>query len=139
MILAIAWTFIIFSFSLQPAEVSDEMSSGFGRKLIEIFAPWLEGMLETMPEEQLSFLHFLLRKCAHFTEFFILGVLVWLSRPCVKARRNFIYCVMICLLVASVDETIQLFVSGRAGKMWDVFLDTSGATIGSFITKKLYK
>ena len=35
-----------------------------------------------------------------------------------------------CLLVASVDETIQLFVSGRSGQVSDVVLDFVGALCG---------
>ena len=34
------------------------------------------------------------------------------------------------MLVASVDETIQLFVSGRSGQVSDVVLDLVGALCG---------
>ena len=37
---------------------------------------------------------------------------------------------LFCLAVACVDETIQLFVPGRAGRLTDVGIDTLGAALG---------
>ena len=37
------------------------------------------------------------------------------------------------MLVASVDETIQLFVSGRSGQVSDVVLDFVGVLCGSVL------
>ncbi len=34
------------------------------------------------------------------------------------------------MLVAAMDETIQLFVSGRSGQITDVLLDSVGALVG---------
>ena len=111
-ILVVLWICLIFSFSLQSGEDSSQLSSGFGAWLIEhvlsIFS------LDTMSAEQLDMFHFLIRKCAHFTEFFILGVLMYLStREWLVARRVLIPMVL-CTLVAAMDESIQLFVDGRS-------------------------
>ena len=35
-----------------------------------------------------------------------------------------------CVTVASLDETIQLFVSGRSAQISDVLLDSVGALVG---------
>ena len=137
-ILTILWTITIFSFSLQPADTSSQLSSGFGRWLIGVFAPNLIEKLEMMPAEQLSHLHFLLRKCAHFTEYLVLGVLVMLSLQQTKVRRNMLIGIAICTLVASIDETIQLFVNGRSGQISDVLLDSVGAMVGLLFIKFLY-
>lgn len=136
--LTILWTIIIFSFSLQPADTSSQLSSGFGRWLIEVFAPNLIEKLEMMPAEQLSHLHFLLRKCAHFTEYLVLGVFVMLSLKQIKVHCKALVGLIICTLVASVDETIQLFVNGRSGQISDVLLDSAGAMVGLFFIKFLY-
>lgn len=136
--LTILWTITIFSFSLQPADTSSQLSSGFGRWLIEVFAPNLIEKLEMMPAEQLSHLHFLLRKCAHFTEYLVLGVLVMLSLQQTKVRRKVLTGFTICTLVASIDETIQLFVNGRSGQISDVLLDSVGAMVGLLFIKFLY-
>lgn len=71
--------------------------------------------------------HFV-RKCAHFTEYFVLGVLLFYT---VKAYISKIdYKVLIApacgLSVAAIDETIQLFSYGRSGQISDVLLDFSG-------------
>lgn len=76
----------------------------------------------------------LMRKVAHFTEFAALGVCtVWMilglrisEKLWTKASAALGYCVM----VAALDETLQLFVEGRHGSMGDVMLDSSGAIVG---------
>lgn len=128
--LTILWTITIFSFSLQPADTSSQMSSGFGRWLIEVFIPNLIEKFEAMPAEQLSYLHFLLRKCAHFSEYLILGVLVMLSVQRSRVHYKALTGIVLCALVASVDEMIQLFVNGRSGQISDVLLDSVGAAVG---------
>ena len=37
---------------------------------------------------------------------------------------------LICVLTAMTDETIQMFVPGRASMVTDVWIDTLGAVIG---------
>ena len=67
----------------------------------------------------------------HYIRFdFILGMLSMLtvlqSKFCHKKWIGPVF----CLLVAAVDETIQLFVSGRSGQVSDVVLDFVGALCG---------
>ena len=119
-----------FFLSLQPATTSSEVSRGVGEWLVETFAPFLSERLEAMPVEQLEFLHTLLRKAGHFSEFFVLGVLAMLSVLQTKLRYRRLSALFFCVLVAAVDETIQLFVSGRSGQVTDVVLDSVGALCG---------
>lgn len=128
--LTLLWTVIIFSFSLQPGEVSSDMSQGFGRWLLQTFAPWLLDYMESLSPEQLEYLHFLLRKCAHFTEYFILGVLAISAVYQTKFSNKWRYALLYGVLVAAIDETIQRFVPERAGRLADVFLDSSGVFFG---------
>lgn len=133
LILSICWISVIFSFSLQPADVSSEMSSGLGKKLLETFVPELLEELETMSGEQLGLMHHLLRKCAHFTEYFVLGVLVTLTLLQMILKNKIVTGIGVSMLVASVDETIQRFVPGRSGQVTDVLLDTIGASVGILV------
>ncbi len=71
-VLTVCWIMVIFSFSLQPAEVSSDVSSGFGKWFLETFLPGLLKQMEELPAERLEFWHTLLRKGAHFTEYFVL-------------------------------------------------------------------
>ena len=125
------WVVVIFSFSLQPGDVSGDISGSFLQKILEWFAPRVFEKLETMPQEQLEFWHTILRKCAHFTEFAVLGMLSSLTLLQTKVSRRALTAIAFCLLVASMDETLQLFVDGRAGRVVDVIIDGVGALAGS--------
>jgi len=129
-IITILWVAVIFSFSLQPASTSSQVSRGVGHWLVDTFVPFLSERLETMPVEQLELLHTLLRKAGHFSEYFILGILAVLTVLQTKLRYRRLSALFFCVLVAAVDETIQLFVSGRSGQVTDVMLDGVGALCG---------
>ena len=130
LLITLVWIIVIFSFSLQPAEVSSEMSSGFGKKLLETFLPELLEEFETMSGDQLGLLHHLLRKCAHFAEYFVLGALVMMTLLQTVLHCKLPIGIGVSMLVASVDETVQRFVPGRSGQVTDVLLDTIGAGVG---------
>ena len=139
--ITLLWVMVIFSFSLQPADTSSQLSLGVGHWLIELLPSAISDKVLAMPQAQLEFLHTLLRKAGHFSEYFILGMLsmftVLQSKFCHKKWMGPGF----CLLVASVDETIQLFVSGRSGQVSDVVLDLVGALCGILIligVRKLY-
>lgn len=129
-ILTLVWVAVIFSFSLQPGEVSGGMSGSFLQKILEWFAPGVFEQLETMPQKQLEFWHTVLRKCAHFSEFAVLGVLSSLTVSQTKLSRRGLIALGFCLAVAAMDETLQLFVDGRAGRVVDVMIDGVGALSG---------
>ncbi|MCR4770693.1 MAG: VanZ family protein [Oscillospiraceae bacterium] len=75
----------------------------------------------------------ILRKCAHFTEFAFLGLLL-----CVRFRgkRRFWLFGNLAFAAAAADETIQLF-SGRGSRAADVLLDCSGAVFGIIVASVL--
>ena len=74
----------------------------------------------------------LLRKAAHFTEFACLGIcLRWLFGMLQEKKLpQLLFPLIIAIIVASIDETIQIFVPDRGPGIKDVLLDTSGAIIG---------
>ena len=119
------WTAVIFTFSLQPGEVSGELSGSILEMLLGNFMP---GVLES--PERLELFHFILRKCAHFTEFLILGVLSSGALKYMKLRYKGLMAMGYCIAVASVDETLQRFITGRAGRVQDVLIDSAGALTG---------
>ena len=124
------WIVIIFSFSLQPGETSGQISSGLGEWIIEEVLSNVIKNIEDIQPEQWEWIHFLLRKCAHFTEYFILGILMNLTMEQMKRSRKVRWTLAACVLVASTDETIQRFVEGRSGQLSDVLLDSVGALCG---------
>ena len=70
----------------------------------------------------------LLRKIAHFTEFAALGLLLTWLLGMLKKRKiaPFLWGVA----AACIDETIQMFVPGRAPRMTDVLIDSCGVATG---------
>lgn len=63
----------------------------------------------------------LMRKSAHVGEYAVLSLLAW------RARRTWVAPLLICLLVASADETLQAMTITRTGSPADVALDMCGA------------
>ncbi len=129
-LIMLLWTAVIFSFSMQPAYESSRLSLGFGYLLLELLPASLAERVSHLPGSQLSFLHMLLRKAGHFSEYFVLGVLSNISFSKTDFRYRKWLGLEFCVLIAAMDETIQLFVSGRSGQISDVMLDSIGALCG---------
>ena len=132
--ITLIWTALIFSFSLQSGEVSGDLSGSVLEALLGFFMP---GVLES--PEKLELFHLILRKCAHFTEFMILGVLSSIALKYMQIGYKSIIGLGYCVLIASLDETLQLFVSGRAGRVQDVLIDSAGALAGIVIVFICFK
>ena len=132
-VITLIWVGIIFSFSLQPADTSSQLSGGILHWLLEKILPWVAGGIEKLPEETVEVLHFLVRKAGHFTEYMILGILSMLTLSQWGNKHRKIAGLLFCVIVASTDETIQLFVEGRSGQFSDVVLDSVGAMTGMLL------
>ena len=114
------WMVFIYMFS---SEVSTTSSTRSG-KIVDTVSTYL-----TLSEEILTFL---IRKSAHLALYFILGVLVFsLIREYTKETAKLIICTLaVVATYAVIDETHQMFVSGRSGEIRDVLIDVTGAAIG---------
>lgn len=132
--ITLIWTAVIFSFSLQSGEVSGDLSGSVLEALLGFFMP---GVLES--PEKLELFHLILRKCAHFTEFMILGVLSRTTLQYMDLRYKGVFGLGFCATVAALDETLQLFVSGRAGRVQDVLIDSAGALVGVVVVLIYFK
>ena len=103
--------FIFYNSSL-PAIESSEVSEGLTYKLYELLNLNLD----------FHTFHVFIRKLAHFTEYFGLGLFAF------YAFKDYKIALILCVLVACFDETIQLFVVGRSGQISDVLLDSFGSS-----------
>lgn len=115
---------VIWGNSFLSGEISSAVSDLFG-KIVNFFLPKADAAGGGQG-------HGLLRKLGHLTEFAILGVLLrWHSAMQKRESwRAFLWPLLFGLAVACIDETIQLFVPGRAGRLTDVGIDTLGAALG---------
>lgn len=82
----------------------------------------------------------LVRKCAHLTEYAILGFLFWraLRKPVKGDPRAWswkeaAWSVLFVVLYAGTDEFHQHFVPGRDASIRDVMIDTTGASLGMIL------
>jgi len=122
---------VIFSAS------SDTMSSQHSSRYIGPIARWL---FPHLSEQGVDHIVFIVRKCAHLTEYAVLAVLFWRgwrkplrkdARPWRSADAGF--AVLFVAVYAASDEIHQLFVPHREGKITDVMIDTMGAVVGLFL------
>jgi VanZ family protein len=112
-------------------------STGLGRpdNTSRIIVPLLRWLDPHMSEEMIDTIHHYIRKAAHFTEYAILGVLLWrfvYFDPAMAAyrTRSFGMALLLAALYASSDEFHQKFVPGRESAVGDVAIDTCGAGFG---------
>ncbi len=80
----------------------------------------------------------IIRKLAHFTEYFILGILV-INMLKYLSNKYLIISIIICILYAISDEIHQLYVPGRSCQITDILIDSIGSILGISIFKKITK
>ncbi len=121
-------TLLIITFIFVHSSIPSEQSATESQSVLGILQPFfnlfnLDGELA----------EYILRKLAHFSEFAALGVTLTFcaySFDRLKTYKFFPHIAGIGLLIAVIDETIQMFVPGRACQITDVWLDFSGVLTG---------
>lgn len=119
-LLVLGWMILIFVFSNQPGEVSSE-NNKFVIQVFKLLGLDLNSILGTLSD-------FIVRKAAHFTEYFILYMLLYRA---INTKKNwnfkvFVWSLVIVFLYACSDEFHQAFVPGRGPAFRDVMVDTCG-------------
>lgn len=95
-----------------------------------IIGPLFKWLFPGINEAQLLFVHFVVRKSAHFAEYALLALLA--ARAFIPStrrllrRRPFIAALALVALVALLDEYQQSFNAARTGTIWDILIDISG-------------
>lgn len=115
-IIVISVILFIWINSILPSNVSSEQS-GFFTKILSSILDALKANYEP------SRVSVFIRKLAHFTEFFLLGLSVMYAEH-FKFNRKYI--LHIGIVVAFIDESIQFFVPGRNMATLDIFIDYCG-------------
>jgi len=81
-----------------------------------------------------------MRKLAHFGEYFALTALWWWAlRTHVGGRRALLPAVAIAIGYAVTDEFHQTFVSGRTGTPRDVLIDAAGVLTAAWLITRARK
>ena len=135
---AIIMMCLIFSFSDQDATTSSQLSYKVGVKVFTVANEtldkgWTQSQIDRFSKQS----QFYIRKTAHFTEYFLLGVSV--AFPLYVYGLRGIWLVIcaggFCIAFAGLDEYHQSFVAGRSPQKRDVFIDSCGVLIGVIITQ----
>ncbi|MFY9753256.1 MAG: VanZ family protein [Candidatus Acidiferrales bacterium] len=124
---ALAWAVVISAFST-GAFTADNTS--------RIIIPILHWMLPHASPNTLSYLHHIIRKCGHFTEYFILSLLLLRGIRAGRREAHFRWALFVIIVVAAyacLDELHQSFVPGRTAAIGDVLIDTSGGVAAQLI------
>lgn len=126
------WIGLIFYMSNQPGDVSSKQS-GLVLKLFQAIGIDLNNELGELAT-------FIVRKTAHFTEYFILYMLtVNVMKYYFNINKAILYAFVFSFFYACTDEIHQYFIPGRAMAFKDVLIDSSGALLSMIITKLNFK
>ena len=127
---------LIFCFSAQEGPQSAALSEGLTLAVARIIKPGFDEMPLAEKQAFMDALGFVVRKCAHFGEFALLGF----NLACFLRLRLYDrgmkpapLCALawgIATLYAGTDELHQMFVAQRGPALTDVCIDSAGALAG---------
>ena len=123
--------FFIWDNSLQNGGTSDGFSL--------IFAKWIAPIANKLGfYGNIWALNRIIRKLAHLTEFTILGGVLYVVLRRYIEYGTVVKTIVVGIVIASLDEFIQLFSLGRSSQLSDVLIDTVGIIIGISVVKLTY-
>lgn len=131
----ILWMVMIFAFSNQNAITSNKVSDKVTVKTLTTVSEVTgKELSESKKKELVENSRFMVRKMAHFTLYFFLGIIIYITLASYGVPKNkIIYSIIFCFIASILDEFHQLFTSGRTSRMFDVFIDTSGGIVSSLL------
>lgn len=131
LVLLILCMCVIFYFSAQPSQESTVQTNIVVDIIYRIYTNIFAGKLDFNTFN--SYLFKPVRKLAHFSEYAMLGVLVYINVKDYIKKKPIIVSVIFSLLYAISDEIHQIFVPGRYCALLDMTIDVCGATFGILI------
>lgn len=123
----------IFSNSMEPGDASSQKSSSVLEFATRFF--------DSVGLGGLGITEYGIRKLAHFGEYTLLGILLTQTVRSfgLISVKGWSCAFFSGVLTASADECIQLFVSGRSGRLSDVVLDSFGIAFGLLLVALLFR
>ena len=127
---AVVWAAVIFYMS------TDELSAEHTRSWIE---PIVRFFVPSLPDAAFEVLHFVVRKLAHMTEYFVFALLI--ERGCRRGSelapsRAPLVAWVVAALYSLTDEGHQLLVASRGASLLDCGLDSLGAAIAAILSSR---
>lgn len=130
-LMTLLWTWLMFVLSAQPAVESAQISGGLTQWLLHTLA---------LPQDVYAALEHILRKLAHFALFAAEGFLLHsaLYFGLKNAKRAVWISGGSCVVLAALNEGVQLFYEGRSCELRDIAIDSCGAFLGIAIACLCY-
>lgn len=126
LLLVILWMIFIFVMSSFDATSSSNQSNF----IVDIITSIIN-------IKDIGLLSLIIRKLAHFIEYFILGILV--INFITRYDKKIIIAILLCIIYATSDEIHQIFVPGRSCQIIDIMIDSSGSIMGIYLYKLIIK
>ena len=120
---AIAWAIVIFVMSTDAFSAQHTAS---------FFEPILQWLWRGLTKTQFVFIHHLIRKTAHFTEYFVFCLLLYRAVKGTQTGWRWTWDITAFFFAAGysvLDEVHQAFVASRGASAYDSLLDSSGAFV----------
>jgi VanZ family protein len=120
---AVLWACFIFVMS------TDSFSAEHTRSIVVAVLRW---MFPSTAIGQIDFIHHIIRKCAHFTEYFIFCVLLFRAVRGNRIGWHWSWGLTALFIAAgysALDEIHQAFVASRTASPYDSLLDSTGAFV----------
>lgn len=126
LLLVILWMIFIFVMSSFDATSSSNQSNF----IVDIITSIIN-------IKDIGLLSLIIRKLAHFIEYFILGILV--INFITRYDKKIIIAILLCIIYATSDEIHQIFVPGRSCQIIDIMIDSLGSIMGVYLYKLITK
>ena len=137
------WTMLIFGFSSTDGEKSSTQSKSITQSVVRVVDPDYTMPEKLKPRTKDAVYDIIVRKTAHLSVYAVLGVLMFLTVKTLTASAKYIFpsklSVLFCIIIAIIDEYNQTLTSGRAGRWYDVLIDSLGVIVGTILCIKLLK
>ena len=125
-LLVVLWMLFIFNMSSYNS-IDSNNQSGF---IVNIISNILN-------INDLDTLSFIIRKIAHFTEYFILGLFT--QNMIHNYNKKKYISIIICIFYAISDELHQSLIPGRSCQILDVIIDSIGSLLGIYLLHIFFK
>jgi VanZ family protein len=134
---------MIFNLSTQTAERSDATSGFISNAVISVMYQNYPSETPERRQEIYDSVQHVVRKCAHFSEYTLLGFLIrlclesWFGHRIRKRNGLMLPSFAVGTVYALTDELHQVLIEGRSGQWTDVLLDSCGVLFGAFLGNRL--
>ena len=142
--LVILWMIIVFLFSSETSDKTNNTSGNFTEKIVNIISNVINKS-EIEKEELVQKIEPYIRKITHYSLYTIGGSFIIISviqYKKINEKNRIIISLGIGILYAISDEIHQYFVPGRSCTIKDVYIDSLGIATGIcfiLITNKIYE